>query len=43
MNKLIYTPLDHLIIQAIVVSYEFKFSFIMHDPNKHVLYALTAF
>jgi hypothetical protein len=43
MNKLIYIPLDHLIIQAIVVSYEFKFSFVMHDPIWHVLYALTAY
>ena len=44
MNRLIYVPLDQLIVQAIVVGYEFKnISFVMHDPIKHVLYALTAY
>jgi hypothetical protein len=43
MNKFIYKPLDHIIIQAIVVAMNLKLSFVMHDPNKHVLYALTAY
>ena len=35
-------PLDST-IQAIVVGYEFKISFDMHDPMKYVLYALIAY